>query len=195
MEQELFALTNGIAVIEVATGKRTAFFPVEIGYARSARISPNGRLLATAGHDCTVRVFDLATQTKVLTDFVETTMWVGCFSPDGRQLVAGSSWGGVLLIYDVTSVGGKVQVTKKGQSIPGVGELHHLEFTPDGKRALSNSYGLIALWDARTWKSLKQLPNCRGRLSPDGTRVALVRDDSPDIVEIWDLDELAQTMR
>lgn len=195
MEQELFALTNGIAVIEVATGKRTAFFPVEIGYARSARISPDGRLLATAGHDCTVRVFDLASQTNILTDDVQTTMWVACFSPNGRQLVAGSSWGGVLLIYDITSEGGKISVTKKGQSIPGAAEIHQVEFTPDGKRALSNSYGNIGLWDATTWKSLKQLPNCRGRLSPDGTRVALVRDDSSDIVEIWDLDELAQTMR
>jgi WD40 repeat protein len=98
VEVERFEFTHGPAVIEVTTGKRTAFFPVEIGYARSARISPDGKLLATAGHDCTVRVFDLAAQTSIFSDSVEVTLFATCFSPNGRYLVAGPSWGGVLLV-------------------------------------------------------------------------------------------------
>jgi WD40 repeat protein len=194
MEQARFALTNGIAVIEMATGKRTAFFPVEIGYARTARISPDGRLLATAGHDCTVRVFDFGARTNIFSEFAETTMYAACFSPDGRYLVAGSGWGGVLLIHEITDEGGKIKITKKGKSSPGAGELHHMEFTPDGKRAFSSSYGAVGLWDATTWTAHQSLSECYGRLSPDGTRVALVRDRAPDIIEIWDLEELAKTM-
>jgi WD40 repeat protein len=192
LENERFE--HGAAVIEVATGKRTAFFPVEIGYARSARISPDGKLLATAGHDCTVRVFDLAAQTNIFSDFVEVTMFAACFSPNGRYLVAGPSWGGVLLIYELTTEGGRIKVNKKGQSSPGAG-VSHLEFTPDGKRAFANSYGAVALWDATSWAAPKQLLNCRGRLSPDGTRVALVRDQSHGIIKLWDLNDLAKTMR
>jgi WD40 repeat protein len=195
VEKKRFEFTHGAAVIEVATGNRKAFFPVEIGYGRSARISPDGKLLATAGHDCTVRVFDLATQTNILSDMVETTMWAACFSPSGRSLVAGSSWGGVLLIYEITSEGGRIKVHKKGKSSPGGRELHHVEFTPDGKRAFSNTYGAVALWDATSWAAPKQLLNCRGRLSPDGTRVALVRDQSHGTIELWDLRDLAETMR
>ena len=195
VEKERFEFIHGPGVIEVPGGKRTAFFPVEIGYGRSARISPDGKLLATAGHDCTVRVFDLAAQTNILSDMVETTMWAACFSPSGRFLVAGSSWGGVLLIYEITSESGRMKVNKKGKSSPGGGELHHVEFTPDGKRAFSNSYGAVALWDATSWAAPKQLPNCRGRLSPDGTRVALVRDQSHGTIELWDLNDLAKTMR
>ena len=195
VEVERFEFTHGPAVIEVATGKRTAFFPVEIGYARSARISPDGKLLATAGHDCTVRVFDLAAQTNIFSDMVETTMWAVCFSPDGRYLVAGSSWGGVLLLYEITSEGGRIKVNKQGKSSPGTGELRHVEFTPDGKRAFSNSYSAVALWDATSWAAPKQLLNCRGRLTPDGTRVALVRNQSHGIIELWNLNDLTKTMR
>jgi WD40 repeat protein len=194
MEQARFVMTNGIAVIELATGKRTAFFPVEVGYARSARISPDGRLLATAGHDCTVRVIDLGAQTNIFSDFAETTMYAACFSPNGRYLVAGSGRGGVLLIYEITDEGGKIKITKKGKSSPGAGELHQVEFTSDGKWAFSSSYGAVALWDATTWTAPQSLSECYGRLSPDGTRVALVRDRAPDIIEIWDLEELAKTM-
>lgn len=194
VEEERFEFTHGPAVIEVATGKRTAFFPVEIGYARSARISPDGKLLATAGHDCTVRVFDLAAQTNIFSEPAEVTMFATCFSPDGRYLVAGSSWGGVLLLYEITSEGGRIKVNKKGKSSPGAGEVHHLEFTPDGKRAFSSSFGAVALWDAMSWTAPKYLPKCRGRLSPDGTRVALVREGDQSLIELWDLNELAKRM-
>ncbi len=185
---------NGIDVVEAATGKSKMFFPVEIGFARTARISPDGRLLATAGHDCTVRVFDLATATNVFQDEVRTTMFAACFSPDGRCLVAGSSWGGVLLIYEVRSDNGKIVIRKKGTSGQGAGEVHSVEFTPDGRRALSNALLGVELWDATSWAAFKTLGESYGRLSPDGSRIALARESTPDVVEIWALDELEKTM-
>jgi WD40 repeat protein len=104
------------------------FSAVEIGYARSASISRNGKLLATAGHDCTVRVFDLETLTNIFTDNTQTTLFAVGFSPDGHTLVAGPSWGGVLIIYEISSEGGKVVIRKKGTSCQVAGELHSVDF-------------------------------------------------------------------
>ena len=116
------------------------------------------------------------------------------FSPDGRYLVAGSSWGGVLLIYEVQSDGGKILIKKRGKSRPGAGEVHGVEFTPDGKRALSDSYSGVVLWDASTWTTFKVLSESYGRLSPDGIRMALARKSSPNAIEIWLLEALEPTM-
>jgi WD40 repeat protein len=185
--------STGVAVINAATGTREAFWPVEVGYVRSARFSPDGRLLATAGHDCTVRVFDIASKSNILTDFTQVTMWVACFSPDGRYLVAGSIWGGVLVLYEVTVKDGRVMVGKKGQSSPTREEMHFVEFTPDGKQALSVSNQGLRLWDATTWTRSRQVVGCTGRLSSDGKRIAVVRNAAPNVIEVWRLEDLPTT--
>ena len=58
-------------------------------------------------------MFDLAAQTNILNDMVQTTMYAACFSPNGRYLVAGSSWGGVMLIYEISSEGGQIKVSRR----------------------------------------------------------------------------------
>jgi WD40 repeat protein len=184
----------GLGLVEAAAGQAKMFVPIEIGYPRSARFSPDGKLVATAGHDCTVRVFDLAAQTNIFSDMVQTTMYAACFSPDGRYLVAGSSWGGVLLIYEVQSEGGKIMIKNKGKSSPSARELHSVEFTPDGKRALCNASKSIVLWDASTWTTFKVLGESYGHLSPDGSRIAVARESSSNAIEIWTLGELEKTM-
>ncbi len=183
----------GVAVMNAATGEQEAFWPVKTGYIRMARVSPDGRLLATAGHDCTVRVFDLLSKTNILTDDTQTTMWVACFSPDGRQLVAGPSWAGILLLYDVVAKDGKVTVARRGKSSPTGEETHLVEFTPDGQRALSVSPAGLRLWDASTWTRSRQVLRCFGRLSADGKRIAIVRESAPDIIQIWRLEDLPTT--
>ena len=54
-------------------------------------ISPDGRLIATGGHDSTVRLWDIATQKPIAT-LKEHWFAIMCiaFSPDGRFLASGS---------------------------------------------------------------------------------------------------------
>ena len=85
-------------------------------------------------------------------------------------------------------------IKKKGKSSPGAGEVHGVEFTLDGKRALSNSSSGVVLWDAATWTTFKVLGESCGRLSPDGSRMALARESSPNAIEIWALEALEPRM-
>jgi WD40 repeat protein len=185
---------HGVAVVDAMTGKAKMFDPIEIGYPRSARFSPDGKLVATAGHDCMVRVFDTQGLTNVFIDNLQTTLFAVGFSPDGHTLVAGSSWGGVLVIYQVDSEGGKFVIKKKRTSRSGAGEVHSVEFSPDGKRALSNSSGGMLLWDATNWATFKALPDACGCMSLDGNRIAVARNASPSEVQIWALSDLEKTM-
>jgi len=190
MAQERFSDTNGIALMDTSTGKRIAFFQVEIGYARTARISPDGTLLATAGHDCTVRVFDLGQKTSIFEDFAQTTMFVAAFSPDGRQLIAGSVGGGALLLYDVDHNSTRQRITRKGLSEKSREEIHVVEFTPDGKYAFTDAHMGIRVWRTKDWTTVGRIAECNGRLSPDGTRVALVRERAKNRVEFLLLSQI-----
>jgi WD40 repeat protein len=179
-----FDAPRGLMVMEAATGKEVAFVPVEIGYIRTARFSPDGRLVATAGHDCVVRVFDLTTKREVFKDETGGTMFAAGFSPDGRELVAGPSSAGVLL-YEVTVSDGKVTVRKKGQSSRTREETHRVEYLPDGKRAVSLSDVGLRIWDTSDWNKSVRKEGVLAWLSVDGTKMAVVTGESPGEIEVW----------
>lgn len=197
MEQDSDDLTNGIALIEIATGKREAFFPVDNGYARVARISPDGKLLATAGQDCTVRVFDLAARTNVFEDNIQGNIFTLSFSRDGRYLVA-PDWGGSLRLYDVMRQTERILILKRGSSQQKTrDEVHQLEFTSDGRNALSIfPEQNVRIWNTLNWTSVGVMSGCLGgRLSHDGTKVVLVRESAPSAIELWSLPELIHTVQ
>jgi WD40 repeat protein len=84
--------------------------------------SPDGGLLAIAGSDATVRLFDPATdrQVRVLRGHAKEVRCVA-FSPDGTQLVSG---GGELKVWDVAT----------GQELLSLGSVGCLAFSHCGKR-------------------------------------------------------------
>ncbi len=189
---------HGVALVDAATGKARMFVPVEIGYPRAARFSPDGKLVATAGHDCKVGVFDTQTLTNIFTDDIQTTMFAVSFSPDGHTLVAGSTWGGVLLLYDVISENGKISISKKGTSSQNTGEeIHLVQFTPDGTHALSMApRATVRIRNAIDWTTVALVSECTsGCLSPDGTKVAFCREKAANMIEVWSLQEFMHAFR
>jgi hypothetical protein len=65
-----------------------------------------------------------------------------------------------------------------------------LEFTPDGRFALSTSPANTRIWDTKNWTMVALVPGRTGRLWPDGTKIALWREERSNVIEVWNLPDL-----
>ena len=76
---------------------RLAWKKKQEGWVEHLSFSPDGRYLALASWDCTVRLFDLAEKAFSWTGRHGDAVWGVAFSPDGKLVVSGSSDGTVRL--------------------------------------------------------------------------------------------------
>ncbi|MGH7495081.1 MAG: caspase family protein [bacterium] len=148
--------------------------------------SPDGKLLAIAGNDGTVRLGDMQTGVEhhALHGHNHSVMAVA-FSPDGRWL-ASASLDSTIRLWEVTSA-------SHVQTIVGTrGGVLSLAFSPDGKWLASAAGDSVI----RIWNFLKGQPGSiirnqsmgalqRVAYSPDGRYLASASADQT--VRVWDL--------
>jgi WD40 repeat protein/serine/threonine protein kinase len=117
--------------------------------------SPDGRWLASGGHDGTARIWDVATgrevhKLKVGASPVKSV----AFSPDGRRLVSFGEREKVVKVWDPTA-------GKEVLSFP-TNDKDYLEsvaISPDGKRLVTGGRdGIVRVWDAETGKQTPLSP-------------------------------------
>ena len=143
----------------------------------SISFSPNGKKLASASIDRTVRLWSIKTG-KILTSFIghNDFVWGVTFSPDGKKLASASS-DKTIRLWDISSKTEPKLLTGHTASI------WSIAFSPDGKRlASASSDNTIRLWDVEEGRELKVFTGHTASVrsvtfSPNGNKLASVSFD------------------
>jgi WD40 repeat protein/tetratricopeptide (TPR) repeat protein len=143
---------------------------------QAVAFSPDGRRLASASVDKSVKIWDLATGKEIRT-LAGHSQIVSCvaWSADGRFLASGSgTWDewrpGEVKVWDATTGREHLNLTGQQAAVAGVA------FSPDGRRLAAAGWdSTVRLWDLTTGQEFCVLRGHQVRgiaFSPDGQRLA-----------------------
>lgn len=158
-------------------------------------MSPDGKLLATAGFDNVVKLWEInpdgtikEKEKKVLSGH-SGSVYAVVFHPKDAKLLATASQDKSARVWDLSD--GKTKFELKGYT----DIVHSIAFSPDGKTIATGGAGAdksVKLWNAADGKELKNLGAHDGSVytvafSPDGKLLASAGSGKDNLVKIWDV--------
>lgn len=150
----------------------------------TARFSPDGRFIVTAGGHIKPRIWDVETgnELRALSGVVREVLSVR-YNPDGTRIIAAADRSA--LIYDATT--GELLTSLKDQHLE---RVHDASYSPDGRYVVTVSADKTAkIWDVESGTVIRTLLGHSGEVrstgvfSPDGSRVLTSSLDST--ARIW----------
>jgi WD40 repeat protein len=170
---------------------------------RDMQFSPDGKLLAVADVDFSVRLIDLQTGRvqQRLQGHSELVLAIA-FCPDGKAL-ASAAFDRTVRIWD-TQTGNAIR-TLEGNN----GQVWRVVFSADGRLLVTGGTkiengkrkGEVIVWDTRTWQPIRDLP-VKGVLetpaiSPNNKILAVGAgtDQSAGVIQLWQLGDLLRERR
>jgi WD40 repeat protein len=173
---------RSLHIWDAATGKLTRELPNQWVHTCVA-FHPDGRHLALANVDGTVRVWDVTTGEEVVSPPLRhgASATSVAFSPDGQRLASGS-WDHTVKVWDTTTWEPRLVLNDP------TGGVLSVAFSPDGQcLAWGSTDATVKVWD----KGGEKIDTLRGHygwvksvaFSPDGRRIASASADGT--VNIW----------
>ncbi len=165
--------------------------PLPTGIIFLATFSPDGKQLALACGDRSVRLYDWATgKSRLVLEGHKERVWTAAFAPDGKLLASCSgeyfrpNEPGEVKVWDLAT-------RKEKMAFEGHKKLvFAVAFAPDGKTLVSGDWdGVVKVWDVATGKEKATLTEHRGSVrqilfTPD--RKSMVTASFDGTVRFWD---------
>ncbi len=181
-------LASSEAIRDVQTGQVAQQLKSmsEVGH---VAFSPDGSLLAMATFPAEITLWDVNSG-QVVRTFEKQLDVMGyfgvVFSPDGKQIAAGSPGKGMVTLWDVDT--GKINTTFTHGNETGI---HDVAFSPDGRLLASGGTDYLAnIWDVASGKPVQKLVIGDGiyslAFSPDGKILATAGCDRT--LKLWEVE-------